>query len=101
MIILKGFQLRKSLIYAVFLPWPARVRSSALGDVILDNGIHDVVFGNAVSDALKDDLDSTVQGSQVGFPQDRGHGVFAHGITHRFTQLPRAVVEPVVSKSSG
>lgn len=79
---------------------PAWLGKPPLGDVVLYNGVHGVVFGDAVSDALKDNLDPAVEGRQVGLPEHGGHGIVTHGVTHRLTQLPRPVVEPVDSKTT-
>jgi hypothetical protein len=108
MIVLKRFQWWKSFIHdpspvmsisvVVFRPPSPWVRKPALGDVVLNNGVHDVIFGDAVSNALKDNFDPTVEGSQVGLPQHRSHRVLAHRVAHRFTQLARTIVEPVDSK---
>jgi hypothetical protein len=106
MIILESFQRPKSLIHGpspviatiVFSSAPAWLGKPALGNVVLYNGVHGVVFGDAVSDTLKDNLDPAVEGCQVGLPQYGRHGIVTHGVTHRLTQLPRAVVEPADSK---
>jgi hypothetical protein len=100
---------RKSPVYgsllvstvAVLLSAPAWLSKPALGNVVLYDGVHGVVFGNAVADALQDDLDPTIKGGQMGVPQHRGHRVLAHGLPHRGTQLARSVVEPVDSNSQG
>lgn len=77
---------------------PSWLGKPALGHVILYNGIHSVVFGNAVADALQDDLDPTIQGSQMWLPQHRGHRVLAHRVSHDSTEFVGAVVEPADSK---
>jgi hypothetical protein len=81
----------------VLLSAPSWLRKPALGRVVLYNGVHSIVFGNAVADALQDDLDPSIKGGQMGFPQHRCHWVFAHGISHGSTQLARSVVKPVDS----
>lgn len=85
----------------VFLSAPSWLIKPALGDVVLYNGVHGVVFGNAVADTLKDDLDPTIKGGQMGLPQDGGHRVFAHRLSHRSTELARSAVEPVDRNSQG
>jgi len=108
MIILECFQRQKSSIHGPFLVIviikvlplsPRRLRKLALGDVVLDNSFDGVVFSDAVPDTLKDNLDPTVEGCQVGLPQHWSHRIPAHGVAHRFTQLTWAVVEPVEIKS--
>ena len=76
---------------------PSRLGKPALGHVVLYNGFHSVVFGNAVANALQDDLDPTIQGGQMWLPQHRGHRVLAHRVSHGSTELAGAVVEPAES----
>lgn len=76
---------------------PSWLGKLALGHVVLYNGIHSVVFGNAVADALQDDLDPTIQSGEMWLPQHGGHRVFVHRVSHGSTELAGAVVEPVDS----
>lgn len=61
MVILKCFQRPMSLVHGSPLgAEPARLGKPLLGNVVLYNGVHGVVFGDAVSDALKNNFDAAV-----------------------------------------
>lgn len=73
MIVLKCVQWRQSFVYDSFLVTifatvveatssaPCRLGKLALGGVVLHHRINGVLFGDAVSDALQDNLDPAVQ----------------------------------------